>query len=66
MPLKGLYDSVISLATLECNYWNLAMQFGINCTPTIGTNISQTNIIKLEQVYSRILHWSDMLKLTLL
>ena len=34
--------SVILLATLQCNYRNKAVRFGINCTPTIETNVWQT------------------------
>ena len=41
MHLKGFCYSVILLATLQCNYKNKAMRFGINCTPTIETNIWQ-------------------------
>ena len=39
LHLKGFCYSAILLATLQCNYRNKAMQFGINCTSTIETNV---------------------------
>ena len=41
LHLKGFCYSAILLATLQCNYRNKAVRFGINCTPTIGTNVWQ-------------------------
>ena len=43
LHLKDFCYSAILLATLQCNYRNKAMRFGINCTPTIETNVSQLN-----------------------
>ena len=41
LHLKGFCHSAILLATLQCNYRNKAMRFGIDCTPTIETNVWQ-------------------------
>ena len=44
LHLKGFCYSAILLATLQCNYRNKAVRFGINCTPTIGTNVWQIKV----------------------
>ena len=43
LHLKGFCYYAILLVTLQCNYRNKAMQFGINCTPTIETNVYMAN-----------------------
>ena len=42
VTLKRLLYSAILLTTLQCNYRNKPVRFGIKYTPTIETNVWQT------------------------